>query len=136
MIRAGGPDELANREITLVLGDYGKRLASMHDRNVRNSSSHFRQVAAEMEWMYHFGPILELDGEVEDESKSARMGSREAREAMVEYVIERIYPVRMSLQMVREGRRFLLGDHIDSYVQDLKIRKSGSGFELIYERDF
>ena len=127
---------MADRKVTLVLSNYGRRLASMRDRDWRNMGSHSRQVASEMEWMYHFGSLLELDGEVEDDSRPGGMSSREAREAMVEYVIEKIYPVRMSLRMVRDGRRFLLGDYIDSYVQDLKIRKAGSNFELIYERDF
>ena len=135
-IRTCASDEPAGRRITLVLSNYGKRLTSMHNPNGRNMSLYSRQVASEIGWLYHFDPLLKLNGKAKEDYRPTEVSNREAREAMIEYVIERIYPVRMSLRMVREGRRFLLGSHIDSYVQNLKIRRSGNGFELIFERDF
>lgn len=136
VVRPGWADELSERKIRLVLSDYGKRLVGMHDRGWRNMILHPQGAAQEIEWLCHFGPLLELDAETEDGTEIVQMNRHQARSAMVRYMIERIYPVKMSLSIVREGRRFLLGDYIDSYIQDLEFRRSGGDFSLIYKKDF
>ncbi len=136
VVRPGWADELSYRKIRLVLSDYGKRLVGMHDRGWRNMILHPQGAAQEIEWLCRFGPLLELDAETEDGTEIARMNRHQARSAMVRYMTERIYAVKMSLSVVREGRRFLLGDYIDSYVRSLELRRSGGGFELIYKKDF
>ncbi len=132
----GWPNKLSNRKIELVLSSYGKRSVGTNNRDRRDVIPHLQETASEVEWLCRFYPFLELDSEIGNEVESVPMGGREARAAMVSYMTEKIYPVRMSLRAMRGGRRFILGDYIDSYIRDLELRRSGGGFELIYKKDF
>ena len=134
--RTGWASELSECKIELVLSDYGKRLVGMRDRDWRDMSLYIQGTAPEIEWLCHFGSLLALDAEAENGVKIVRMSRYQVRSAMVNYVTEKIYAVRMSLDVMRGGRRFLLGDYIDSYIRELELRRSGGGFELIYKKDF
>lgn len=129
-------DELSDRRLELVLGNYGKRLIRMQDRNWKDMILYPQGVVPEIEWFSRFGSFLELDAEEGSGAEVAQMDSRQARSAMISYITEKMYPVKMGLNIVRGGRRFLLGDYIDSYIQELKLRRSGGDFELIYKKDF
>ncbi len=134
--QGGAAGELYNREIKLVLSDYGRRLIGMHNQNWQDMILHSQEIMPEIEWLCHFGPLLGLDTETEDGAEIIVADSRRARAAMVNYITEKIYPVRMSLDVMRGGRRFLLGEYIDSYVRNLELRRSSGSFELMYKRDF
>ena len=96
----------------------------------------FRDANPDVKWTSHFGPVLEPRLDEMEQETGRRLSKAEAREVLIKYISEEVYPVKVSLKAVREGRKYLLGDGLDSYVRRLEIREHGDGVELMYKNKF
>lgn len=144
-VRRAERGELDNREFKLSLSDYGRRIVKMDEGDWFDLILYpkgggvilpFRAAVPEIEWMSHFESFLKLEAKAGIEPEDGHMDKREARRALVKYLSEKIAPVKASLKIVREGRRFLLGDYLDSHIRGFEVRQYGKGVSLIYKRKF
>ncbi len=131
-----GREDVRGRQIRLTLGDYGRRLLERPEQDWAALMLYTESPVPDLRWMSHFDPLLEAKAEAAEYAERLHMNKHEARAALIRYVTEKIYPVRASLKVVRAGRRFLLGEYIDTRIRSFEVGRYGGDVGLIYKRDF
>ncbi len=131
-----GREDVRGRQIRLTLSDYGRRLFERPEQDWAALMLYTESPVPDLRWMCHFDPLLEAKAEAAEYAEKLHMNKQEARAALIRYVTEKIYPVRASLKVVRAGRRFLLGEYIDTRIRSFAVGRYGGDIGLIYKRDF
>lgn len=136
----------AEEEIQLKLNPYGHNLIYPPDIDWRDFSYPaedeeglvlpFQDSEPSLTWLDHFDMMLIQEDASDIDGTSGRMTKREAKMALLRYVTEKVYPVKVSLKAVRVGRRKLLGNHLNRYIERLEVRGGGDGPGLIYSENF